>query len=533
MKKLRLTILLSAMLLLVSCIENDVPYPTVQPDVVSVNVSGAKSVSINSLQHTITIDLTEEQDIRSVSFNGISFGDGLTRLSSDIPQVLDLTTPYEFTLQTYQEYKWKLVATQTIDRYFTVDGQVGSSYIDDVNRRAIAYVSTRTPLSRITITSLKLGPRNITDYFPQMSEIRDFTTGVEMTVSCHGRSEEWHLFVEQSETVVDWVSVDAWTGAAWFSAAGIAGLDNGFRYREKGAEEWTVLNGDAIISDGGAFTAKADSLKPLTSYECIAFSGTNETAVREFTTEDKEQLPNSGFEVFSKCESSNYWSFFDPESLLWNSKWWDSGNVGSTTVGSSYSICNPDTEDKVEGNASSRMDSQYVVVKFAAGNMFSGEFAGLVGVQGGKVNFGRPFTKRPQALKLYLKYNCGVVDCVGSYPDGEVVAKGDKDRCQVFVALGDWDYHKYGGTPDSPVQVNTTDKSTFFNPKGDNVIAYGKFESCESTDGWIEVTIPLEYASHSRVPSHIIVSCAASKLGDYFTGSSASTLWVDDIKLIY
>ena len=107
------------------------------------------------------------------------------------------------------------------------------------------------------------------------------------------------------------------------------------------------------------------------------------------------------------------------------------------------------------------------------------------------------------------------------------------DRCQVFVALGDWDYRTYGGTPESPVQINTTDRSTFFNPASPAVIGYGAYVSDKTTDGWIKVEIPIEYTSTSRKPTHIIVSCAASMLGDYFTGGSKSTLGVDGITLNY
>ena len=107
------------------------------------------------------------------------------------------------------------------------------------------------------------------------------------------------------------------------------------------------------------------------------------------------------------------------------------------------------------------------------------------------------------------------------------------DRCQVFVAVGDWDYRKYGGSPDSPVQVNTLERSTFFNPKGEAVIGYGTYVTNKATNGWIKVEIPIEYTTTSRKPTHIIVSCAASMLGDYFTGSTKSTLWVDGIELHY
>ncbi len=136
-------------------------------------------------------------------------------------------------------------------------------------------------------------------------------------------------------------------------------------------------------------------------------------------------------------------------------------------------------------------------------------------------------------MVVWLKYNSGVVDKVDGIPDNDPVKVGDKDRGQVFIAVGDWDYRKFGGTPESPVQVNTTDRSTFFDPQSEGVIGYGSHILYDSTDGWQRVEIPLEYTSTSRKPTHIIVSCASSMLGDYFTGSSESKLWVDGMELVY
>ena len=102
------------------------------------------------------------------------------------------------------------------------------------------------------------------------------------------------------------------------------------------------------------------------------------------------QMPNSGFETFSNAESSKYSSFYDPASAVaeLQTKWWDCGNKGSTTVGSSYTITMPDTSDKQEGSYSVTMQSQYVIIKFAAGNIFVGEFDRVIGTSGGVVNFG-------------------------------------------------------------------------------------------------------------------------------------------------
>ena len=180
------------------------------------------------------------------------------------------------------------------------------------------------------------------------------------------------------------------------------------------------------------------------------------------------------------------------------------------------------------------MESQYVIIKFAAGNVFSGEYAKTLGTSGGVIHLGRPFTLRPRKLFVWLKYKSGIIQkkTLDDYPEDDVVKVGDNDRGIVWVALGDWDFKEYGGTADCPVEVNTTKKETFFDSKGPNVIAYGKFVT-DHDMGWTKIEIPLEYVSTSRRPTHIIVSCAASMLGDYFTGSPDSIMWIDDIRLEY
>ena len=55
----------------------------------------------------------------------------------------------------------------------------------------------------------------------------------------------------------------------------------------------------------------------------------------------------------------------------------------------------------------------------------------------------------------------------------------------------------------------------------------------ENIDEWTEFTIPIEYTSTDRVPTHILIVCSSSRWGDYFTGCDKSELWVDDFELIY
>ena len=229
---------------------------------------------------------------------------------------------------------------------------------------------------------------------------------------------------------------------------------------------------------------------------------------------------------------------------------WGSGNgEGSEGVNGSASmgitITYIDTDNKMDGKQSVKAQTSSMVGMLAAGNIFTGQFMGLVGTSGGKVNFGRPWTTRPSALKLYCKYNTGKMNIVNNKNLG--VSTSDYDRAQIKVAIGTWNYKTYGGTKDSPVHVNTTDESTFVDfytdpstiANGDLIIYNDGYsinkgaKVTANTTEWIEYTIPLDYRQLTTYPTHIVISCAASQFGDYFTGYDQSALWVDAVELIY
>ena len=518
-----------------SCIRNDIPYPTLVASIAELQVAGAKSVDINADTREVVITLEETADIRRVDIFGVVFNDEMVRSSSDIAGVRDLSSPLTVTLSVYADYEWTIRAVQPIERYFTLSGQIGSTVIDADNLRVLAKVPEGLGLGHLKVTSMKLGPAEISSYSPSSEELSDFREPQSITVSYRDVADVWTVSVEEVELAVAFDRVDAWTRVAWFQASGAEGRECGFRIRKSGDTEWQ--DAGEVTASGGSFRAAADGLEPLTEYEVYAYNGSDRTETVSFRTEAEMQLPNAGFETFSNAESSKYYSFYDPASSdpALQSKWWGSGNKGSTTVGASYAITMPDGSTKAEGEWSLKMASRYVVIKFAAGNVFSGEYYRTIGTSGGVIRMGRPFVLRPRKLTLWLKYDCGKIQqkTLGGMPEGETVKVGDNDRASVWVALGDWDYRKFGGSEESPVEVNTTDRSTFFDPKGESVIAYGRYVVGESVGEWTKVEIPLEYVSTSRKPTHIIVSCAASMLGDYFTGSPDSVLWVDDLRLEY
>lgn len=539
---------------LAACIDNDLPYPVVVPHITALEAEGAESVSIDYETQTVTAVFPETKDLRTVLITSVEIDEEVAVPSIDIVGMHDLSSPLRFKIRTYDDYAWTIVGVRNVERYFTVEGQVGSSVIDPVNCRAIAMVGKNADITDINVTSLKLGPRGLSSYSLDYSTMKDFTHGIAVDVTAFDLTETWNLYVEITDAGVEITNVNPWAYEAYVTSIGVAGQKNGFRYRLEGVEEWTAVSDSDITSDGGTFTARIKGLLPATIYEVQAFSGDDSSSICEFETEPPVRLPNGSFEYASKVSGKDYYKFYDPSCGVEEGMYmfWGSGNgEGSEGVNGSANmgivITYIDTEDKVDGKQSVRAQTSQLAGMLAAGNLFTGQFAGLVGTSGGKVNFGRPWTTRPSALKLYCKYKTGKIDIINGTPAGVTLTKEDYDRADIKVAIGNWNYKTYGGTPESPVHVNTTDEKTFVDFNTDkstiangNVTIYhdgyvmnGEGKVTAGTDTWVEYTIPLKYHDMDEKPTHIIISCAASMYGDYFTGCSSSKLWIDAVELVY
>ena len=550
----KLIYIIAALAALTGCIDNDLPYPVVVPHITSLTATGTERVDINYDDRTVTLVFPETTDLRDIEITSVEIDEKIAVPSIEIVGRHDLSSPLKFNIRTYSDYAWKIVGVRNVQRYFTVEGQIGSSTIDPVNCRAIAMVGKNVDVSDVKVTSLKLGPRGLSTYSVDYTTMKDFTHGVSVDVTAFDLTETWNLFVEVTDASVEITKVNAWAHEVYLTSIGTAGVENGFMYRMKGDTEWIKVDESDITSDGGTFMAHVKGLESETVYEAVAVSGADQSAVVEFMTEAAVKIPNGSFEYASKVAGAGYYKFYDPDCGVADGEFmfWGSGNgEGSEGVNGSANlgivITYIDTEDKVDGKQSVRAQTSQLAGMLAAGNLFTGQFAGLVGTSGGKVNFGRPWTSRPTALKLYCKYTTGTMDIINSTPPGVVLTKADYDRAQIKIALGTWDYKKYGGTPQSPVHINTTDASTFVDFANDpstiadgNLIIHhdgylmnGADKVSAQTGEWTEYVIPLNYHSMDTLPTHIIVSCASSQFGDYFTGCSSSKLWIDAVELVY
>lgn len=286
------------------------------------------------------------------------------------------------------------------------------------------------------------------------------------------------------------------------------------QYRRKGDASWTQFSGDFDV-EGTAFTARITGLEPAVTYEVMPYTALeqNETSIFEFTTEEAAQLPNFNFDTWS-----DNGHFPNAE----GSAFWDSGNQGASTLGK-YPT-SQETGHVVSGSAA-KLASQFVGIgslgQFAGGNIYSGAFVKLVGMNGAEIDFGRSYTSRPTALHGWYDYAPVPIDYVKTpYSD----LKGTMDCCQIYVALTDWT---------GPFRVNNAD-GTLFSPDDPSVIAYGTLEDNVGTGGeYKEFTIELEYRDTERKPTYVLIVATASKYADYFTGGNGSTLYIDEFEFLF
>lgn len=511
---------LVAVMMLQGCIKNNIPYPRIKPVFLSFSTLGElQPASIDTINNTITVFLDEKADLSNVVVTEFDLSPSNSVWDDSLAYIngIDMTKELVTTVSLYQTYQWTIKAVQNIDRYFTVTNQVGSSTVDPVGRRVIAYVTSETPLNAVKVTSIKLsGPEAVMS--PDLTgKTVDFNSPVKVDVTEHGRTEHWTIYVTQTNATVTTDRVDPWSMVAWVYGTAEAGKDNGVEYREASASEWTRLPAADVSHSGGSFTGRISGLKPETTYVARTYSGSDLGEEVEFTTQGITQLPNSSLD--------DWWldgKVWDP----WaegNTPYWDTGNKGATTLGPSNSMPSDDTP--TGKGRSARLETRFVGIgslgKLAAGNLFAGRYVKTEGTNG-ILSFGRDFTFRPTRLTGWFKYHSAPIS---STTQGFHDLKERPDTAVVWCALID---------SDQPYEIRTNPANRhLFDPKGSEVVAYGIMEVGKDVDQWEKFSIDLNYNSTSRVPKYILVVASASKYGDYFTGGNGSVLFVDDFNLEY
>ncbi len=355
----------------------------------------------------------------------------------------------------------------------------------------------------------------------------------------NGKTRTAVLDIEISEDkVVSGEAQEAYHTSALLTAtiADATATNFGFEYRDissRATEGWEWIDG-VVSEDGLSYTAKLTGLTAGAKYEwraaCTAADGSYSVSniTNTFTTQPTLQLENNSFEDWVK--NGDVWM----PSASTGSFFWDTGNWGSTTLGADYNITTQDTSIKHSGTSSIKMASRYIVVKFAAGNVFIGDYLATEGTDG-VLGLGRSFAARPKALHGWVKYRPVTMGKGSNWGDKNPYGaqKGDMDHGMIYVALSDESTSAYNGQY-FPFIIKTKNQAQLFDKNAKNIIGYGEIMFTENTAGedMVEFTIPIEYRSDA-MPAYISLVASASYLGDYFVGGDGSTMWLDDLELVY
>lgn len=521
MRYIRIILLLTTALVLGnSCIKNDIPYPKIQANFLTVEAATAETTgAIDSTDRVVSFIFPEQTDMQSIQITSYTLTPGAQVLDTPFASPINLEEPFFVTLRLYQDYTWKITGTQDIERYFEVEGQMGSSIIDLSAHRVVVSVSSTMDLEHLKIIKAKLGAIGST-YTPELTEgmVFDGTKPFEITVTTHGRPQKWTVYVEAIAPGVKTVSAEAWTCVAWVSGEGQADGENTVEYRLQGDEEWTRVPSGDVTANGGSFTARIIHLSPRSTYEARAVDANSQGEILTFTTGSVVQMPNSNFEFW--WLDKKVWCPWAED----GTPYWGTGNKGAAITGNSNT--QPSTDTPGGSGYSAQLQTIFASIfgigKLAAGNIFVGDYVRTDGTNG-VLSFGRAFTERPTKLKGYYKCDPKTIDRAGDSNFKDRI--GQPDTCIVWCALID---------SDEPFEIRTNPSNRqLFDPNGSYVVAYGKMTQTQAVESWIPFEFELQYSSLTRKPKYILVTASASSLGDYFTGGVGSTLWIDDLELDY
>lgn len=537
-------------LAIASCaIENDIPYPIVDGSILDITVEGqcaaegssSSQATIDKNSYSVKLYVDDTVDLRNLRITKLTVSNDATLLIDstvcnnyakfptvgfdsldDIPissdTRVDFSNTVKMTLRTYQDYDWKITVEQIVKRSVVMENQIGNAIIDAINHNVIVYVSKDQRLDQIKVTTFDLGGEHGTVYpDPTAETYYDFSQPRTFYVS-QGWEETsliWTVYVYQTEESASGeVSVFTRATSATLSGSVQSGKEPVIEYKKTTDSDWTTQPSSSIEISGTNYTTLLQQLTPGTEYECrVSVDGTT-VGSQNFSTAPATPLTDGSFDNWNQ------------DGKLWNpwptggTSFWDTGNKGAVTISDSNSI---PTDETCNGSGlAASLESKYLVLKFAAGNIFTGSYVKTVGTNG-VLSFGRPFTSFPSKLRINYKYTSATIDKVGE--DALSYLKGRPDSCHIYIALTDWD---------EPREIRTRpSERQLFDKTDSKIIAYAELVQGSSTSTYQPKDLVLDYRYTNRTPKYIVVVATASKYGDYFTGGVGSKLWLDNFELIY
>lgn len=537
--------------ILTSCaIENDIPYPIIEASIESMTVEGQRgadqntftAATINKSARTVTLYVNDGVDLSRLQILSLKTTAG-AELVVDDPNVcedyskfptsgfasldsiplssnthVDFSQPVTFTLRTYQDYQWKVTVNQIIQRDIEIDGM--TDYVIDTNTRSvIIYVDPETDRTNLNVKKLNLGGE-YGRVSPDPTLQKDYSKPSTFNVSCSWEeySYEWTVYVypDSGESSSSSTEAFAMTTRATVNGKIQSGKTPVVEYRKESETSWITVPSANVNVSSNTFSATLTGLSASTTYKYRINVDGSIGSEQSFTTATATPLENGSFDEWSSEAAANG-TLWQPWST---SSFWDTGNRGATTIADSNSV--PTSETCNGSGKAASLETKWVVMKLASGNIFTGSYVRTDGTNG-VLSFGREFKSFPSKLRINYKYTSATIDKIGE--DALEYLKGRPDSCHIYIALADWN---------QPLEIRTRpSERQLFDKNDSHVIAYAEYISGNSDSQYQQKDLVLNYRYTNRTPKYILIVASASKYGDYFTGGVGSKLLVDNFELIY
>ncbi|MGN0087053.1 MAG: PCMD domain-containing protein [Alloprevotella sp.] len=244
------------------------------------------------------------------------------------------------------------------------------------------------------------------------------------------------------------------------------------------------------------------------------------------------------FEHFALDERGQYYEYYevgdDPEDKF---DYWDSGNAGYALTGMGHAPEDYPTQPWAAGyrgngvkltTLSTGSWGKGVNMPIAAGNLFIGEFrvAQAMLFPRKATRFGRQLvTDRPLRLEGWYKYTAGP-----DYQDiKEVIHPELHDTCDIYAVLYEVDPQKF-------VALNGDDVLS-----SERIVSLARIDDPGEPQEWTHFSEPFkpcngkefDYERLANDGYAIAIVATSSRQGAYFEGAIGSTLYIDEISIVW
>ena len=248
-----------------SClIKNDMSYPRVDADIISFEVEGQVSSSIDPKSKTVSIVLQETADISKLRVKKYQLSEGAEIIDSfSVGDNIDLSKDLTVILKVYTETVWTITAVQPIERYVKCENEAEPAHINEYDKSVTVFVNEHQSLESVVIKEMKLEPEGseiTSTYRVKNGEIIDRHDVVFpmsplycvfqriFTVEYQGEEILWTFNVVQIKIDMKVNSVIPWCNSAEVSAVYSGTGDPYIQYRKTSEENWTDIS--QITFDG-------------------------------------------------------------------------------------------------------------------------------------------------------------------------------------------------------------------------------------------------------------------------------------------